>query len=224
MARAKVRDPLSRERIETAALEVIETEGLEGFSVRKLAAALECEAMSIYHYFPSKGHLMDALIDHVIDEVPALPDAALPWIERVRQVGWDIRAAFTKRPSLFLFVGTHRMNTPKALGFLQRYIALFEDSGLPQDISVRLFRAVSYYIMGTGLDETAGYSRGPSTVEPVSDEVMQRDYPSVRAAGQYFLATDFDSTFEIGWEAMLAGIEELRRQHDVSDQISGNAL
>jgi hypothetical protein len=69
-----------------------------------------------------------------------------------------------------------------------------------------MFRAVSYYVMGAGLDETAGYARGPSTVEPVPEETMRRDYPHVAAAGRYFRPEDFDKTFELGWELMLAGI------------------
>lgn len=213
-AAAKARkEPLSKERIEEAALDLIEAEGLDGFSVRKLAAMLGCEAMSIYHYFPSKGHIMDALIDHVIAEMPPMPPKSLPWLEQVRRVGRDLRAAFTKRPRLFGFVGTHRMNTPKALAFLERLVRLFEESGMPQEVAVRTMRAVSYYIMGTALDETAGYARGASTVEPVPDEVMKRDFPSVDAAGKYFQPDQFDATFELGWEAMLEGIAKLRSKY-----------
>jgi AcrR family transcriptional regulator len=174
---------------------------------------LGCEAMSNYHYFPSKGHLMDALIDHVVGEVPPMPDKSLPWIEQVRRAGRDIREAFTKRPRLFPFVGTHRMNTPAALGFLERYLSLFEDSGMPREIAVRTFRSVSYYIMGTALDETAGYAQGPSTVEPVGGEVMKRDFPHVVAAAPFFQSEQFDATFELGWEAMLDGIAKLRSKY-----------
>ncbi len=49
-------------------LELIEADGLEAFSTRKLAAKLGCEAMSIYHYFPSKAHLMDALLDRLVGD------------------------------------------------------------------------------------------------------------------------------------------------------------
>jgi AcrR family transcriptional regulator len=216
MARAvaKAKEPLSRERIELAALEVIEEEGLAAFSTRKLAARLGYEAMSIYHYFPSKGHLMDALIDHVIAEMPPSPGPEMPWLERVRILGRNVRRAFTRRPNLFLFVSTHRMNTPRALAFLDESIALFEAGGLPHEEAVRMFRAVSYYVMGAGLDETAGYARGPSTVEPVPEETMLRDYPHVAAAGRYFRPEDFDRTVELGWELMLTGIAaEVERLH-----------
>jgi AcrR family transcriptional regulator len=216
MARAAAqanKEPLSRERIELAALDLIEADGLDGFSIRKLATMVGCEPMSIYHWFPSKGHLMDALIDHVIAEIPPLPEKSLPWIEQVRRMGRNMRAAFTGRPKLFAFVGTHRMNTPKALAFLETTIRLFEQSGMPREQAVRTFRAVSYYIMGTALDETAGYARGPSTVDPVPDEVMKRDYPGVTAAGKYFAPDQFDATFELGWEAMLDGIAKLRSKY-----------
>lgn len=216
MARASAqaqKQPLSRERIELAALDLIEADGLDGFSVRKLATVLGYEPMSIYHYFPSKGHLMDALIDHVIAEMPPLPDKSLPWIEQVRRLGWNIRAAFTRRPKLFGFVGTHRMNTPKALAFLEGAIRLFEQSGMPREQAVRTFRSVSYYIMGTALDETSGYARGPTTVDPVPADVMKRDFPSVEAAGNYFGPEQFDATFELGWEAMLDGIAKLRSKY-----------
>lgn len=220
-----VREPLSRERIELAALDLIEADGLQAFSIRKLAAVLRCEAMSIYYYFPSKGHLMDALIDHVVAEMPAIPGPELPWIERVRRNGREVRRVAVRRPNLFIFVATHRMNTPKALGWLDANIALFEESGLPHELAVRLFRSSSYYIMGAGLDETAGYSRGPSTVTPTSPEVMDRDYASVAAAGAYFKSSDFESTFELGWEMMLAGFEALLERHrnEQPDAISAAA-
>lgn len=77
MARAgrKVeREPLSAERIEHTALDLIEREGMAAFSTRKLAAELGCEAMSIYHYFPSKGHLLDALVDRVVGTEMTVPE------------------------------------------------------------------------------------------------------------------------------------------------------
>ena len=79
----RVRGRLSREMIEDAAFEVIEREGLAGFSMRKLAAALGCEAMSIYHHFPSVAHLHEALVDRLVGSLE-MPDASLPWRQRMR--------------------------------------------------------------------------------------------------------------------------------------------
>lgn len=207
--RPRAGDALSSDRIIDAAFVVIEREGLHGFSTRKLAAELGCEAMSIYHYFPSKGHLMDALADRVVSEMPPLPPADLPWIERVRILAFDWRAAVTSRPSLFIFLATFRMNTPSCLAWLDGVIGLFASGGLPHEESVRLFRALGYYLMGNGLDETAGYARGPSTVEPVPDDVMRRDYPHVVAAGRYFGPGEYERTFQLGLDLFLESVERL---------------
>ncbi len=58
---AKAREPLSRERIITAALELVDAEGLEGLTMRALGRRLGVEAMAIYHYFPNKSALLEAM-------------------------------------------------------------------------------------------------------------------------------------------------------------------
>jgi AcrR family transcriptional regulator len=60
-AGAAAREPLSRERIITAALELIGDDGLEGLTMRALGRRLGVEAMALYHYFPNKTALMEAM-------------------------------------------------------------------------------------------------------------------------------------------------------------------
>ncbi len=183
MARATTRaarEPLSRERIETAALELIEREGAGGFSMRKLAAELGCEAMSIYHYFPSLAHLRDALFDRFIAGIRR-PADGLPWRERLRQTVYGYRAAALRQPRFFQYVALHRSNTATGLAFLEGVLTIFRDAGFDTEITARLFRAVGYYLVGASLDETGGYSKGPSAVEPVAEEVAARDYPKRRS-------------------------------------------
>ncbi len=59
---------LSRERIAAAAMALVDREGLPALSTRRLGDELGCEAMSIYHHFPNKAHLMDALVDLMLAE------------------------------------------------------------------------------------------------------------------------------------------------------------
>jgi hypothetical protein len=84
---------------------------------------------------------------------------------------------------------------------------LLGSGGLSHEDSVRMFRAIGYYLMGAGLDETAGYARGPSTVEPVPDFVMRERFPNVVAAGQYFSPDQFEPTFRMGWDLFLESWE-----------------
>lgn len=201
------REPLSRERIEKAALVLIEKHGLQAFSTRKLAAALRCEAMSIYHHFPSKAHLMDALLDRVLGEIE-MPPEDLPWQTRMRQSLYSFRAMALKHPEFFQFVALHRTNTRGGLRFLERILQIFEDGGFDAEAMARLFRAVGYYLTGATLDETAGYAKGPSAAEPVPAAEAARDFPLVTRVGPYFQPKEREATFALGLDIMLAGVDE----------------
>jgi len=207
---------LSREGIEAAAFEIIEREGLDGFSIRKLAAALGCEAMSIYHHFPSKAHLMDALLDRYIAGHD-LPSADLHWRERLVQIVMVMRQHAMRQPAFFRFVALHRLNTAGGLKLLDYMLAIFFDAGLNAESAVRLFRAtISYYAIGAALDETAGYAKGPSAVNPPSDAEIAAHYPRIVAAARYFRKEEWERTFDMGFRIMLEGIErEVERQQEI---------
>ena len=211
MARSqtRARAPLSRQRIELAALELIEKEGLAAFSIRKLGGALGVEAMSIYHYFPGKAHILDALIDHIIAEMFPFPPAELPWQEKLRRIAHQWRDLLRKRPSLFTFIATHRLNTRMGLRWINETIRTCGEAGLTREQTVRMFRTFGYYLNGAVLDETVGYARGPSTVEPVPDEEVARDYPEVVAAGPFFHPSEWDRTFDFGVELLIEGYAKL---------------
>ncbi|ANT50869.1 TetR/AcrR family transcriptional regulator [Mesorhizobium amorphae] len=200
------RGRLSREMIEDAAFEVIEREGLAGFSMRKLAADLGCEAMSIYHHFPSQAHLHEALVDRLIGSLE-MPDAGLPWRQRMHIAMHDFRRIGREHPAFAPFLVTYRMNSPTCLTWLSDILGLFEAGGFGPELSARLFRTVGYYLMGAILDETAGYAKGPSAATTVSDEQLARDFPNVAAAGRYFGAAEFDRTFDLGLDMLLDEME-----------------
>src|SRR3954451_4630727 len=102
--------PLTRERIIDASLDLIADESLAGFSTRKLGERLGCEAMSIYHHFPSKQHLLDAMVDRVIGSTEFSPQH-LTALERLRQAMFAYRAMAHRHPALFPYVAVHRLNT-----------------------------------------------------------------------------------------------------------------
>src|SRR5581483_7836700 len=66
----KTGEPLTRQRILEAALHLIDREGLEGFSMRKLGAVLGVEAMSLYNHVESKRALFDGVIEQLIVQSP----------------------------------------------------------------------------------------------------------------------------------------------------------
>lgn len=90
--------------------------------------------------------------------------------------------------------------------FLAEVLDCFYAAGLKPEQAARGFRVLGYYLLGATLDETSGYAQGPSSVQPLPDEAVQRLYPQVAQAGHYFQPEHFDATFELGLKLLLQGL------------------
>ncbi|GAB2176413.1 TetR/AcrR family transcriptional regulator [Dongia sp. agr-C8] len=215
-AHRKARKPayhqgLTRDGIAAAALALVDREGLDALSYRRLAEETGCEAMSLYHYYPSKAHLIDALVDRVIGTLEVPPPGG-DWIERVRKAAWNYRAMALAHPKLYPLLAVHRLNTATGVRKLDAVIGMFRDGGFDDATAARLFREVGYYITGAALDETAGYAKGPSAAAPASDAEIARDCPNLAAVAPYFKPQHFEPTFAQGLELLLDGMARLRKK------------
>ncbi|MCE2915137.1 MAG: TetR/AcrR family transcriptional regulator C-terminal domain-containing protein [Rubrivivax sp.] len=199
------RPALSRERILSEALALIESDGLDAFSTRRLAQRLGCEAMSLYHHHPSKAHLLDSLVDQVLGAMP-LPDPSQRPADRLRQLAATWRHMARRHPRFYLWLALHRWNSATGVRFLGAVLGCFADAGLSREQSARAFRVVGYYLLGATLDETGGYAQGPSSLNPIPLDVLQREHPLVAQAGEFFVPEQFDRTFELGFEVLLRGL------------------
>ncbi len=208
----KNRKPLSAGRIADAALALIDKKGLDGFSFRGLARVLGCEAMSIYHYYPSKAHLFDELVASCIREIE-FPPAGADWLEQLRLFSQSFRRQALRHPGFFLYFAIYRMNNRAGLAFLDRLLSLLQLSGLPPERRAVHFRSVGYYLMGAGLDEAMGYIKGPSAAEPVPADEARRDFPAITAVGPYFSKDFHEQTFNDGLEALLANLKRDAERH-----------
>jgi AcrR family transcriptional regulator len=199
---APLREPLSTERIEVAALALIEQVGMEAFSTRKLGQALGCEAMSIYHHYPSKAHILDALVDRVIASMPS-PASSLVPAERLHELAHAWRRMARTYPNFYAWLSMHRWNSETGVRYMAQILACFHDAGLTPERAARGFRVLAYYMLGATLDETSGYARGASSLKPLTQEALERDYPLVAQAATFFTPQHFDKTFELGLQALL---------------------
>ena len=198
------RGSLSPNLIANEALALIESEGMEGFSTRKLGLRLGCEAMSIYHHYPSKAHLMDALVDRTLSEI-ALPSSTLAAPERIRHLAAEWRKLSRRYPRFYLWMALHRWNTPTGVRFLAEVLDCFHAANLSAEQAAKAFRALGYYLLGATLEETSGYAQGPSAMNPMSEEDVKRLYPAVAIAGRYSSPDHFDEIFEMGLGILLRG-------------------
>jgi AcrR family transcriptional regulator len=201
---------LSPERILAAAQDLVAADGLAALSTRRLASRLGCEAMSIYHHFPSKHHLLDAMVDAAIASIER-PAAALPPLEQLRAAMHAYRAMTHRHAALYPLIAVHRLNTAVGVRYIESILALVQAVVPDTEKAARHFRTLGYFLMGTGLDETAGYAKGPSAAEPVDGAFIARECPRLVASAPYFRREQWDATFELGVQALLAAVKRDRR-------------
>jgi TetR/AcrR family tetracycline transcriptional repressor len=101
MPRRAGREPLTRERIVSAALRLIDDVGLEQLSMRRLGSELGVDPMAVYHHVPNKDALLHAVVHQVFSDMPAPPPDG-PWRDRVRRWAETYRSVAEAHPNLVL--------------------------------------------------------------------------------------------------------------------------
>ena len=124
------RPVLTRPAILEAALALVDEEGMEALSMRRLAARLRVDAMSIYHHLPNKAAIVSGLVEAVFATMPPTP-ADGPWPDRVRAWARAYRDLALAHPNLVLQIVTDSAAASEATILISEPLyAALEDAGL----------------------------------------------------------------------------------------------
>src|ERR1700722_2498233 len=129
-ATTEPRTPLTRERILQAALAFADANGIESLSMRKLGEAVGVEAMSLYNHVPSKGDLLDGLIDLVFGEIE-LPDGANGWKAAMRERAISARAVLSRHRWAIGLMESRTTPGPATLRHHDAVLGLLREAGFP---------------------------------------------------------------------------------------------
>src|ERR1039458_6659332 len=106
------RDTLTREQIVRAAIDLLDTEGLEGLNMRALGNRLGSAATAVYWHVGSKDNLMALAADQAWNEI-ALPDlTATGWRAAATAMATSLHAMLTRHPWLVQAFGSQVLYGP----------------------------------------------------------------------------------------------------------------
>ena len=91
------REPLSRERVLRAAMDLADGSGIESLSMRRLAAELGVEAMSLYHHVANKSDILSGIADMVVDEYDP-PEPETDWKASIRRSAIKAYSVLLRHP------------------------------------------------------------------------------------------------------------------------------
>ncbi|WP_409462293.1 TetR/AcrR family transcriptional regulator [Amycolatopsis sp. GA6-003] len=174
------RETLTREKVLDAALAFVDQHGVAALSMRKLAAELGVEAMSLYNHVRNKGDLLDGLVARIFEAVP-VPDPATPWDVRIRGLVEGLYAQFRRHPAVLRTLVAEEANprSPGALKVIDSMLGALLDAGLDDVGTVRAYRSLTGLAFGAALTEETGLAGAPlDRAEPVDDWFRRMATPS----------------------------------------------
>jgi AcrR family transcriptional regulator len=213
---------LSREAIVAAALTIVDAEGLDAMTMRRVAQALDTGAASLYAHVANKDELIELVIDHVIGEIDfeVEPDPAR-WREQVKHGVRAIRAGFAAHNDLARASFARIPVGENALRGSEAMISLLRAGGLPDQVIAYACDLLPLYATAVAYEESlfAGQGVGPAEVARFVSDL--RDYfaalpperfPNVVGlAGPLTAGGEGDERFEFGLEVLVRGLAAMAR-------------
>lgn len=147
---------LSRAAIVREAIAMLDADGIEAVSMRKLGARLNAGATSLYRHVATKDELMEVAVDEVFGEiaVPAAGDGT-QWRAAVTEAAGSFRATALRHPWLASVLGQAGLAYlgPHLMAFSERLAALFTAGGFPEP--GRAIDTLLSYVIGMSTTEAA---------------------------------------------------------------------
>jgi AcrR family transcriptional regulator len=208
---------LSREQVALAALEVLDREGLEGLSMRRLAGELGVGTMTLYGYFRGKRELLDAVVDVATEDFVA-PEPVGGFREQLVAYSLASFEWLLRHPMVVQLRGEEAIIRPAALGVSERVLQLLLDAGLGPEEAARAFRVLFTYLFGSALfapREATEDERRALLAAHLS--LPEERFPAIREAAPYAAAaTGGRDQFLYGLECIVDGIEARKDRYSAA--------
>jgi AcrR family transcriptional regulator len=180
---------LSREAIVREAIAMLDADGIEALSMRKLGARLNAGATSLYRHVATKDELMELAVDEVAAEIHVPPADSPDWRAAVTEAARSFRTTALRHPWLTLVLGQAGLAYlgPNYMTFSERLAALFTAAGFSEPS--RAIDTVFSYVIGMSTTEAAWLTTVARSGETES-EFVARLLPTARqvSAGYDHLA------------------------------------
>jgi AcrR family transcriptional regulator len=151
MTAEAAREPLSRERVLAAAMAVADAEGLAAVTMRRVAAELGVEAMSLYHHVPSKEALLDGLVEALVAEISESAPARTPgedWRTALRDRCLSARSVVLRHRWAPELIGSRTQVPAGVIAEFETVLAIMVEGGLSYHLAHRGLHALGSMILG----------------------------------------------------------------------------
>jgi TetR/AcrR family tetracycline transcriptional repressor len=200
---------LSQLEVVAAAVRLLDRAGLEGLTLRKLAAELGVSAPTLYWHVDDKRHLLDLMVEEIYQraEVRPAPERGEPWWRWLAANARAQRQALLSIRDAALVVAGNRP-TRRSLPYIERTLQSLVAAGLDAPTGLRLLRSLNDYVVGSAIEQQsmmARLARPERDAETAQAMTASAEFPVLHAA---LTSTDenLDEIFEAGLRWFIDGV------------------
>jgi AcrR family transcriptional regulator len=203
------RPPLSRERIITAALELVDEHGLQDLTMRRLGARLGVEAMSLYKHVPNKEAVVEGVRETLLDELAELRRSqhhSDSWQEALRGVARAFREVCRRHPrALPLFAADADRAYAASWGAYEPVLNTMVADGVAADDAIAALRIVVRHVLADGMLDVLTVTR-TAPMSPAEIDRLSAERPMVGELVRAFHRGPGEDLFESGIDALISGL------------------
>jgi AcrR family transcriptional regulator len=204
------RVPLTRERIMRVALEIVERDGVDALSMRRLAKEFGVEAMSLYNHVHGKSDILDGIAEVVLDGLELPDELPSDWAAGVRVLAHAFRSVALAHPRACAVILTRKVLSPSGLRPMEACLSLLLRSGFDEATAVHSIRVLMSFLVGSllrqvGVLPTLG-ERDPASAETRIADLVASGFPTLARVAPLLGTIDHDAEYEFGLEALITAM------------------
>jgi PAS domain S-box-containing protein len=211
--------PLTSEAILSAALHLVDGEGPDSLTMRRLASHLGVSPMAPYGHFQTKEALLTGVVQKLLGEVELPPEDLEGWEQRVRHVVASVRATMKAHPNAAVLFALHPPSETDSLAVVESILDALRRGGFDAASAAHSFRLLESYTFGYVQLEVSGFFKSLATSETglwtENPRLFARLFPRLSAIAPELASSEADDEFERGLSFILAGLRA---------QLEGSAL
>jgi AcrR family transcriptional regulator len=206
---------ITRDVVLAAALEIIDRDGTDALSMRRLARALDRDPMILYRHAPNKAALLDGVAETVLARLEV--DSTDPdWVGQLRDVARRFRALALAHPHVVPLIVTRPLATPLGLRPpgtlrpLEDILALLSRAGFSGSDALHIYRALFGFLYGHVLNELQELVENPDETDDLLRLGLHRlpigEFPLLRGLAPVLANYDGAAELERGLDILLTGL------------------
>ncbi len=190
---------------------------MEGFTIRKLATAIDVKPMTIYHHLPNKEAIIDGMVDLIFAEID-LPPVGGDWKEAMRRRARSARTVLARHPWATPLMESRTNPGPATLKHHDAVLGCLRQGGFSIEMTAHAYALIDAYIYGFALQEASLPATGGEDMAELADAIVEQfpadAYPYLmELTTEHVLKPgyDFGSEFEFGLSLILDGLDSSPR-------------